>query len=363
MRSIVIIIIFLFVFHGCPIYAMEPPPGLPPIEVTMIKSFPSFERIKQDHNRLSPISCNKKRRRLRRIIKQHSQSTLPVVKKKPNLKRSLSISGPSGSTFKPFSPRNNGSPSITTHPYYFHYYSIADETINALQLVAAAVKDDIQYIRLALQRKDILPKADSACSMYKDFQRNNSNPRGLLATDSWRELVLFISMHRTIEYRSHKDIVRPTKTGGVMLHYLASRGYYDLLEALISYYKKRGFSLNPIDQNGNTPLLMATHGKHDQVVELLCHSGAKPHLANNAGTSPYSLALSNYNVSKAQCKQLGSPPAGGIIPLSPSRLLTHSSASLSNGGIGFRLVFFYLDEQVFGDILTTFRTYNHGDSQ
>lgn len=72
------------------------------------------------------------------------------------------------------------------------------------------------------------------------------------------------------------------------LHLASRDGKPELVELLL----QRGARIDAVDVYGNTPLWRAitAHQNAVEVVTLLIDAGASPHVANNAGVSPFEFA-------------------------------------------------------------------------
>ena len=62
-------------------------------------------------------------------------------------------------------------------------------------------------------------------------------------------------------------------------------------EALLPLFKQYGANLDGADDDGNTPLLLAVLGEHQETVFRLLEFGADPNLANAQGLTPLILAI------------------------------------------------------------------------
>lgn len=84
-----------------------------------------------------------------------------------------------------------------------------------------------------------------------------------------------------------KTATQSTSTPRTLLHGAAGANRLDEVRTLL----RRGHPIDPADDKGDTPLMLAVRGKHLFVVRALVSGGADPHHANRKGETPSSLAL------------------------------------------------------------------------
>lgn len=84
------------------------------------------------------------------------------------------------------------------------------------------------------------------------------------------------------------DTESVTDEGSTAMHLVAKNGSARLLKCLIAH----GAKIDPLDENGRTPLLVSVYAKNIKIISILVDAGANPHIRDHSGVTPISAALS-----------------------------------------------------------------------